>query len=120
MSIKDPFTLRIIVNAAMSLQLNYLECLINQVGRSRNKMHPEFIRYDASVDIDNPNQLDKCNWALNLLFFSAATSFLFRMTVRPCSHVTFFSPFLTAAPLIYLTYFNVMCEQHHSNSFNPF
>ena len=40
--------------------------------------------------------------------------------VRPCSHITFFSPFLTAALLIYLTYFNVMCEQHHSNSFKPF
>ena len=40
--------------------------------------------------------------------------------LRPCSHITFFSPFLTAAPLIYLTYFKVMCEHHHRNSFNPF
>ena len=36
------------------------------------------------------------------------------------SHVPFFTSFLSAAPLISLMYFNVMCEQHHRNSFNPF
>ena len=48
------------------------------------------------------------------------TEFILGLILRPCLHITFFSPFLSAAPLIYLTYFNVMCEQHHSNSFNPF
>ena len=28
-----------------------------------------------------------------------------------------FAPFLSAEPLIFLTYFNIMCEQHHSQEF---
>ena len=31
-----------------------------------------------------------------------------------------FALFLSAEPLIFLTYFNVMCEQYHRHSFNPF
>ena len=35
-------------------------------------------------------------------------------------HAPFFGPFLSAAPLIFLTAFYVMCEQHRRNTFNPF
>ena len=39
------------------------------------------------------------------------------LTLR--SHVPFFAPFLSAA-LDFLMHFNIMCEQHHRNLFNPF
>ena len=41
------------------------------------------------------------------------------VTMKTCSHVPLKSPFLSAAPLIFLTYSNVMCEQHHRISFYP-
>ena len=40
--------------------------------------------------------------------------------VRPCLQIMFFSPFLSAAPLIFLTFCNVMCKQHQRNVVNPF
>ena len=43
-----------------------------------------------------------------------------RIQFRLRLHVSFFAFFLSAAPLIFLMYFNVMREQHYKNSFNPF
>ena len=65
-----------------------------------------------------------CRDVINITFVRirspVKTEFILGLILRPCLHITFFSPFLSAAPLIYLTYFNVMCEQHHRNSFNHF
>ena len=40
--------------------------------------------------------------------------------MKPRLLVSVMSPFLSAAPLIFLTYFNNMCEEHHVNPFSPF
>ena len=42
------------------------------------------------------------------------------MSLRLGLHVLLLAPFSLATPLIFLTYFSVMCEQHHRSSFNPF
>ena len=56
---KGRFTLSISGNASMllgiSLRLNCLHFLINQVSHSKNGSQPELIRYDASVDANTPN-----------------------------------------------------------------
>ena len=40
--------------------------------------------------------------------------------LKPCLHVMFFDSFLSAAPLIFFTFCNIMCEQHQKNAFNVF
>ena len=54
-----------------------------------------------------------------VLTFSLFT-YIGPFTRRLRLHVPFLAPFFSAAPLIFLTYFNVMCEHHHRNAFNPF
>ena len=57
---KGLFTLSVSVSAAMSLvislSLNCLDFLINQVSRSRNGLQPKLIRYDTCVEADTTNQ----------------------------------------------------------------
>ena len=49
-----------------------------------------------------------------------ATNISLMARLKPCLHVAFFSPFLLAVPLIFLTYFNVMCKHLHWILWNPF
>ena len=42
------------------------------------------------------------------------------MHPKSCLHITLFIPYLSAPPLIFFTFCNVMCEHHHRNTFNSF
>ena len=42
------------------------------------------------------------------------------INLRPCLYITFCSPFLSAAPSIFSTFCNAICEQYQRNAFNPF
>ena len=62
------------------------------------------------------------------LFTASPLAQSLTITVGNNGHVTckalftrhVFSLFLSATPLIFFTFWNVMCEHHHRNSFNPF
>ena len=56
--------------------------------------------------------------ASKCVLFFGRNSLLFTFWVD--SHIPLESQILSAAPLIFLTYFNVTHEQYHKNAFNPF
>ena len=67
--LKGPFTLTISIKTAISFLLICLDFLINQVGHSKNRLQPQLIRCDTSIDTDAPNQSLKLsatglNWIL--------------------------------------------------------
>ena len=57
---KGSFTLSVTINTAMSLVislwLNCLDYLINQMSHSKNRLQRQLIKYDASTDADALNQ----------------------------------------------------------------
>ena len=46
-----------VISLAILLSINYLDFLINQESHSKNRLQPQMIRYDASIDVDTPKSI---------------------------------------------------------------